>query len=47
MSANPKLKIIHRQAYTNSIDLAKHFQKSHDKILRDIRNILSDCPTEF
>ena len=38
---NPKLHIINGHAYANSLDLAKHFQKRHDHVLRDISSILN------
>lgn len=42
MSTNPKLKVINNHAYANSLDLAKHFHKSHKNVLQTIQNILSD-----
>ncbi len=42
MSTNPKLKVIEGHAYATSIDLAKHFNKRHDDVLRAIRNLISE-----
>lgn len=44
---NPKLHIINGHAYANSIDIARHFGKSHANVLKAIRNRLNDCDSEF
>ncbi len=46
MNINPKLKVINNHAYANSLDLAKHFQKSHDRVLKDIRYTISSLNSE-
>lgn len=41
-----KLVIVHEgQAVVSTLDIAKHFDKQHSKILRDIRNL--ECSNEF
>jgi Rha family phage regulatory protein len=46
-TTSPKLKVINNHAYANSLDLAKHFHKRHDDVLRIIRRKLSECSNEF
>ncbi len=38
MSTSPKLKVINGYAYANSLDVARHFQKRHDDVIRAIRS---------
>ena len=47
MTISPKLKVINGHAYANSLDLAKHFNKSHDRVLKDIRYTVSICSENF
>lgn len=42
MSDSPKLKVVDGHVYATSLDLAKHFHKSHKNVLRDIERIISD-----
>lgn len=46
-TTSPKLKVINNHAYANSLDLAMHFHKRHDDVLRAIRKTLTDCSEEF
>lgn len=39
------VEIINGQATTTSLNVAKHFRKRHDNVMRDIKNL--DCPPEF
>lgn len=39
-TTSPKLKIINNHAYANSLDLARHFRKNHQHVLRSIDDIL-------
>ena len=32
---------------TTSLDVSKFFRKRHDAVLRDLRNIIANCPEEF
>ncbi len=47
MHDNPKLKVIHGHAYASSLDVARHFHKSHDNVLKAIRNKIADCSEAF
>lgn len=47
ISINPKLKVINNHAYASSLDLARHFNKSHDRVLKDIRRTIADCSEQF
>jgi Rha family phage regulatory protein len=47
MNTSPKLKIINGHAYANSLDLAKQFNKSHDRVLKDIRKAISEVENDF
>lgn len=47
ITTSPKLKVINNHAYANSLDLARHFRKRHDNVIRDIRDIIFDTPKEF
>ncbi|MCC6328963.1 MAG: Rha family transcriptional regulator [Acidobacteria bacterium] len=47
MKNGPKLKVIHGQAYATSLDISAHFQKSHDNVLKAIRNKMLDCSAAF
>lgn len=41
MTDSPKLKVIHGHAYASSLDIARHFRKNHNHVLRDIENLIS------
>jgi Rha family phage regulatory protein len=47
MSTKPKLTIIDGHAYCTSLDLAKHFGKSHDNVLKTIRLKSNQCSEQF
>lgn len=47
MSDSPSLKVIHGQVYATSLDVAEHFHKSHDNVLKAVRRTLNDCSEEF
>jgi Rha family phage regulatory protein len=47
ISLKPRLKIIDGQITTTSLDVAEKFGKSHDNVLRDIRNLLESVPATF
>ena len=32
---------------TTSLEIAKFFKKRHDVVLRDVRNIMDNCPEKF
>ena len=38
-----KLAVVNGHAYATSLDLAKHFNKRHDNILRDIVRVIAVC----
>jgi Rha family phage regulatory protein len=43
----PKLTIIDGHAYCTSLDVATHFNKRHDDVLKAIRNKMSQCSEGF
>lgn len=43
----PCVSLIDGQPTTTSRAIAEHFEKRHDHVLRDIQNLLADCPGEF
>ncbi len=45
--SSPKLQIIHGQSYATSLEIAKRFSKSHDRVLKDIRNTAQTCSKTF
>lgn len=47
MSQTPVLKVVEGKAYTTSLDVAKHFHRSHKNVLQSIERLLSDCPDDF
>ncbi|KSI83990.1 Rha family transcriptional regulator [Pseudomonas aeruginosa] len=44
-STEVSVKIIGGKPTTTSLDVAKHFRKRHDNVLRDIKNL--ECPEDF
>lgn len=46
-SLKPRLKVIDGEITTTSLDVAEKFGKSHDNVLRDIRNLLASLDPEF
>ncbi len=47
MSTKPTLVIIDGHAYCTSLDVARHFGKSHDNVLKAIRRKISECSEQF
>lgn len=47
MSDSPKLKVIHGHAYATSLDIARHFHKRHNDVLRAIENRMLVCSEDF
>ncbi len=45
-SVTPDLSVIDGVIYTTSLQVAQHFDKRHDTVLRAIRNLVSDLPQE-
>ncbi|WP_245911712.1 Rha family transcriptional regulator [Malikia granosa] len=45
-AASPLLTVVDGQATTTSLDIARHFDKRHDDVLRAIRNLLAQLPAE-
>ena len=43
----PTLTVINGVPSVSSLDIAEHFQKRHDHVLRKIRQIISECQPEF
>jgi len=43
----PRLKILNGQITTTSLDVAEKFGKSHDNVLRDIRNLMESMSAAF
>ncbi|RPP68360.1 Rha family transcriptional regulator, partial [Pseudomonas aeruginosa] len=44
-STEVSVEIIGGKPTTTSLDVAKHFRKRHDNVLRDIKNL--ECPEDF
>lgn len=44
---NPSISLINGRPATTSLDIAKHFNKRHDSVLRDIRRLSSEVPEDF
>lgn len=42
----PSLSVINGKAFTTSTDVARHFGKRHDAVLRDIRNLITELPSD-
>jgi len=47
MSNSPKLKVINGHVYTDTLQIAKYFNRSHWIVMRSIRETLPHCPEEF
>ena len=43
----PGLQISDEKAFASSLDIARHFEKRHDNVLRDVQKIIDDCPADF
>lgn len=46
-ASGPSVSLIDNRPATTSLDIAKFFGKDHGKVIRDIRNLLESCPTDF
>ena len=46
MTLTPTLKVIEGQAYTTSLDVARHFQKNHKNVLQAIENALDGLKSQ-
>lgn len=44
---SPVITLVNNQLRTNSIDVAAYFGKQHRNVIRDIRNIMANCPESF
>jgi Rha family phage regulatory protein len=42
-----ELVLEHDKPMVSSLQVAKHFDKAHDNVLRDIRNLLKDLPADW
>lgn len=45
-AASPVLTVVDGQATTTSLDIAQHFDKRHDNVLKSIRDLLAQLPAE-
>lgn len=43
----PLVTLINDRPSTTSLAIAEYFEKRHDAVLRDIRNLISECPDDF
>lgn len=43
----PAVSLITNRPATTSLAIAAHFDKNHKEVLRDIRDLISQCPSEF
>ena len=43
----PVVQLINNKPVVSSLDVAKHFNKRHDNVLRDIRQLLNRLPRDF
>ena len=43
----PEIQVNYGKITVSSLEVAKHFEKRHDNVLRDIEKIIESCPTEF
>ena len=46
-SPSPSVSLHDGRPATTSLDVSKFFSKRHDAVLRDLRNIMVNCPEEF
>ena len=46
-SPSPSVSLHDGRPATTSLDVSKFFSKRHDAVLRDLRNIIVNCPEEF
>lgn len=43
----PSVSLIQNRPAATSIDIAEHFGKRHDDVVKSIRNLSSNCPESF
>lgn len=43
----PSVSLIEGRPATTSLDIAEHFDKRHDDVIKSIRNLSSNCPENF
>jgi Rha family phage regulatory protein len=43
----PVINVVSGQMTVSSLDVARHFEKRHDNVLRAIENLKNDCPEEL
>lgn len=43
----PNVSLVAHRPATNSLAIAEHFDKRHDHVLRDIRELIAQCPENF
>lgn len=43
----PTVSLIDHRPATTSLAIAEHFEKNHQHVLRDIRNLALECPQDF
>jgi Rha family phage regulatory protein len=46
MSEQPKLRVVSGKVYATSLDVARHFHKSHKHVLRDIERLFADLQSD-
>ena len=46
-SPSPSVSLHDGRPATTSLDVSKFFRKRHDAVLRDLRNIIANCPKKF
>jgi Rha family phage regulatory protein len=44
---SPSISLVNGRPSVTSLQIAEHFGKRHDSVLRDIRRITGDCPSDF
>lgn len=42
-----QVQLINDRPATTSLAIAEHFGKPHDRVLKDIRRVMQDCPPDF
>ncbi len=47
MLTTPQVVLVDNRPATTSLDIAEHFDKRHDDVIKSIRNLSSNCPEEF
>jgi Rha family phage regulatory protein len=44
---SPQISLVNGRPSVTSLQIAEHFGKRHDHVVRDIRRIISECPADF